>query len=241
MRTLRALSLLVVASLALAACATPATPEVMMDKPTEVMMDKPTEVMMEKTPEAMMATPEATHDAMMDNTPEAMMDSTATPEAMMEVTPEAMMMPGWFSAALTNVNTGEAFTLADLHGKVVLVETMAVWCSKCLQQQKNVKALHAALGQRDDFVSVGLAIDPNEDSALVKDYIAQQGFDWTYAVAPAEVAREIAQLYGDNFLNPPSTPMLIIDRHGEAHPLPFGIKSAEELQKALEPFLSEGM
>ena len=233
MQTIRVVSTLVVLSLVLAACAAPATPEAMADKPTEVMMEKTPEAMMSTaTPEAMMEkTPEATHDAMMANTPEAMMDKT----------PEAMMMPGWFSAALTNVNTGEAFTIADLHGKVVLVETMAVWCSKCRQQQNNVKALHGALGQRDDFVSVGLAIDPNEDAALVKDYIAQQGFDWTYAVASAEVEREIAQLYGDNFLNPPSTPMLIIDRHGEAHPLPFGIKSAEELQKALEPFLNEGM
>jgi hypothetical protein len=31
--------------------------------------------------------------------------------------------------------------------------------------------------------------------------------------------------------------MLIIDRDGEAHPLPFGIKSAADLQAALEPFL----
>jgi hypothetical protein len=35
--------------------------------------------------------------------------------------------------------------------------------------------------------------------------------------------------------------MLIIDRHGEAHLLPFGIKDAAELMKALEPFLSEEM
>ena len=56
-----------------------------------------------------------------------------------------------------------------------------------------------------------------------------------------EVSREIAQLYGDLFLNPPSTPMLIVDRKGGAHPLPFGIKSAESLQEALAPFLNEGM
>ncbi|MCK7526838.1 MAG: hypothetical protein MZV64_59190 [Ignavibacteriales bacterium] len=37
---------------------------------------------------------------------------------------------------------------------------------------------------------------------------------------PADVSREIASLYGDQFLNPPSTPMLIIDRKGVAHPLP---------------------
>ena len=65
-------------------------------------------------------------------------------------------------------------------------------------------------------------------------------FDWVYAVAPPEVSRELGQLYGDQFLNPPATPMLIIDQHGEVHPLPFGIKSAGDLQEALEPFLNLG-
>jgi hypothetical protein len=55
------------------------------------------------------------------------------------------------------------------------------------------------------------------------------------------VAREIATLYGDQFINPPSAPMLVIDRQGKAHPLPFGVKDAAALQAALEPFLAEGM
>jgi hypothetical protein len=35
--------------------------------------------------------------------------------------------------------------------------------------------------------------------------------------------------------------MLVIDRKGEVHPMPFGIKSAEDLQKFIDPFLAEGM
>jgi hypothetical protein len=34
--------------------------------------------------------------------------------------------------------------------------------------------------------------------------------------------------------------MLIIDRQGEAHTLPFGIKSSFDLAEALAPFLDEG-
>jgi hypothetical protein len=93
------------------------------------------------------------------------------------------------------------------------------------------------LGQRNDYVSLSLDIDPNENAADLKAYTAKNGFDWQYAVAPAAVAREIGQLYGDQFLNPPSTPVLIIDRQGEAHPLPFGVKSAQTLQDALSPYL----
>jgi hypothetical protein len=60
-------------------------------------------------------------------------------------------------------------------------------------------------------------------------------------VISAEIGRELGMLYGNQFLNPPSTPMLIIDSNGEAHPLPFGIKSAEKLLEALQPFLDDSM
>jgi hypothetical protein len=33
--------------------------------------------------------------------------------------------------------------------------------------------------------------------------------------------------------------MLIIDRQGKVHPLPFGVKSAADLQAALQPFLDQ--
>lgn len=187
-----------------------------------------------------------TPEAMMESTPDAMMhDETPTADAMMpKETPsaEAMMeSPAWFSMALTNVHTGETFTIQDLKGKVILVETMAVWCSSCLKQQTQVKALHGQIGDRDDFVSIGLDIDSNEDAAKLKGFVDAQEFDWLYAVSPADVSREIAALYGDQFLNPPSTPMLLIDRHGGVHPLPFGIKSADELLQFIQPFLDEGM
>lgn len=183
-------------------------------------------------------------DAMEKPTEEAMMPhDTPTAEVMMEKPTEGAMMasPAWYGVALTNVQTGEAFTINDFKGKVVLVETMAIWCSNCKKQQGQVKALHELLGMREDLVSLGLAIDPNENGDALKSYIDSNGFDWYYAVSSADVSREIAALYGDQFLNPPSTPMLIIDRKGVAHPLPFGIKSADDLLKALQPFLDEAM
>jgi cytochrome oxidase Cu insertion factor (SCO1/SenC/PrrC family) len=193
------------------------------------------------TPDAMMedqhATPRAepTQDAMMPH-------DASTPDAMAAPTEGAMMdAPTWFGVALTDARTGQTFSINDLKGKVVLVETMAIWCTNCLQQQGQVKALHTQLGARDDFVSIGLDIDPNENTEALKSYVENKGFDWLYAVPPKDVSREIASLYGDQFLNPPSTPIVVIDRHGEAHPLPFGIKSVDDLMKAIQPFLDESM
>jgi thiol-disulfide isomerase/thioredoxin len=220
------------------ACSGAATPI------ADSMMDKAT-----PTIDAMMSQETPTADAMMEketSTPDAMMPhETPTADTMMEKeTPvaDAMMeVPAWYSASLTDVSTGQAFTINDFKGKVVLVETMAIWCPSCLKQQGQVKALRDLLGQRGDFVIIGLDIDPNEDSASLKSYVEGNGFNWLYAVAKTEVALDISKHYGDQFLNPPSTPILVIDRHGEAHTMPFGIKSADELMKFIQPFLDGPM
>lgn len=216
------LSLILLASLLLSACgASSSTPNAMMDESA--------------TPDAMMKE-SATLDAMMHNTPtaDAMMHETPTADSMKE-------SPAWFSAALTDARSGNAFTIDDLKGKVVLVELMAVWCSTCKQQQDEMKALHEQMGMPDDLVTVSLDIDPNENLDTVKAYLNTTGFDWMYAVAPADAAREIASLYGDQFLNPPSAPMLIVDRDGVTHPLPFGIKTADDLMQSVNMYLKEGM
>lgn len=209
-----------------------ATYEAMMEKPTEEMMATPTEDMMmhdTATPDTMMEHP--TEEMMATPTEDMMMHGTATPEAMMEP-------PAWFQASLTNVNDGSSFTIDDFAGKVVLVETMAVWCPTCKRQQDQISILHREMGMNPDVITISLDIDPNEDAAMLQSYASDNGFDWIYAVAPKDVGREIGNLYGDQFLNPPSTPMLIIDQHGEAHPLPFGVKSADDLMNAIEPYLN---
>jgi hypothetical protein len=169
-------------------------------------------------------------DEMMDTPEENVADESAGEIALSEA-------PDWFKASLTDLHSGDPFTIDALAGKVILVETLAQWCSNCLRQQQQVLELHNQLGQRDDFISLGLDIDPNENAETLKAYVERNGFTWTYAVSPPEVSREISRLYGDQFLNPPSTPMLIIDRQGEVHLMPFGIKSAADLMSALEPFL----
>lgn len=212
----------------LGACA-PSAGEVMADKPaaTAARMDEGT-----PTLDPMMDQPTPTGEAMMDK-------ATPTGEAMIEE--GAMAMPGFFSVALTDVASGTTFRLAEFKGKVILLEPFAQWCSNCLGQQREVARLHALLGPRDDFVSVGLDIDPNEDAAMLRAYLERYAFDWLYAVAPAEVAGEIGRVYGSQYLNPPSTPMFVIDRHGEVHPLDFGKKTAEDLLEALGPYLAEAM
>jgi len=238
----------------LTACAPAvATPEAVMEETTDEMMDDSTDDMMDDSSDDMMddssddMMDDSTDDMMDDSTDDMMDDSSddmmddSTDDMMDDSSDDMMEETAWFGTTFTNVSTGEKFTINDFKGKVVLVENLAMWCSNCKKQQEQVKLLHELLGMNEDLVSIGLDIDTNENAADLKTYVANNGFDWIYTVASEEVTREIANLYGAQFLNPPSTPILIIDRKGETHPLPFGIKSAEELKDFIEPFLSENM
>jgi len=168
---------------------------------------------------------------------EVVIDQEPQPVVAEESAPADPQYPNWYTTSLVDVNTGESFSIQENIGKVYLVETLATWCSNCLQQQQEVKSFHELLGERDDFESLGVNIDPNEDVNLLTGYVQKNGFDWKYVVASNEMIDEISSLYGPQFLNPPSTPMLIIDKQGNAHPLKFGIKSAQELLEAVEPYL----
>jgi cytochrome oxidase Cu insertion factor (SCO1/SenC/PrrC family) len=153
-----------------------------------------------------------------------------------EAAPE---LPEWFDMELVDVQTGETFTMNDYAGKVVLLETMAIWCPNCIVQSNEVRNLHELLGNPDDLVSVSLDVDINEDAAALKEYAAGYGFDWHFAIAPLELARALGNLYTAQYLNPPLAPMLIIDRQGNVHHLDFGLKEAETLQQIVEPYLAE--
>ena len=138
---------------------------------------------------------------------------------------------------MTDVRTGQSFTINDFAGKVVLLETMAVWCPTCRKQEDEVLRLHELLGHPDDLVSVSLDVSMEEDLPMLKDYAQTLGYDWNIAVAPLLVARALGNLYSAEYLNPPASPMLVIDRDGQVLGLPYGVKTAESLQGVVAPLL----
>lgn len=146
-------------------------------------------------------------------------------------------VPDWFNAKLTDATTGDVFTMNDYAGKVVLLETMATWCPTCILQAAYVYRLHEQLGHPEDLISISLDTDLKEDAGILKEFVAQYGFDWYFAIAPLEVDRALGNLYNAEYLNPPLAPMLIIDRQGDVHQLPYGLKDTETLRKLVEPFL----
>ena len=156
-----------------------------------------------------------------------------------EPTAASIVKPEWFHMELTDVQTGESFSMNDYAGKVVLLETMAIWCPSCVIQQTQVKKLREAVGNPEDLISVTLDVDSHEDGAALKEYASSYRFTWHFAVAPLLMERALGNLYSAEYLNPPLSPMLIIDRAGNVHQLDYGIKDAETLQKIVEPYLTK--
>ena len=175
-------------------------------------------------------------------TPTAALPPTAAPATPSRPPPSAGVSPAsvaptvtppvidaaWAQAELTDVATGESFRIADLAGKAVIVETMAIWCTNCLAQQGDV---YRALGDLDsDRVAyVLLDVDPNETAPALAEYRTRNGFTGTYAIAGRETARALADEYGDQVLNPPSTPMILIGTDGRITLTDFGHKSSETI------------
>jgi thiol-disulfide isomerase/thioredoxin len=159
--------------------------------------------------------------------PIAPTDSSGTP-AVSPGSPAVSLTQPWATATLTDVGTGEAFRIADLGGKVVIVEMIAIWCSNCRAQQGDVQLALARL-PADKVVYVVLDVDPNEDAASLAEYRVANGFEGRYAIAGPDVARALAADFGDQVLNPPSTPIVIIGADGTVTPTDYGHKSADEI------------
>lgn len=136
----------------------------------------------------------------------------------------------WATAQLTDVTTGTPFTIADhvAAGKVVFVETMAIWCSNCLAQQRDAVTALDRL-DRSKIVWVGLDVDPSERAQDLAAYSSQHGFDFVYAIAGRDVSRDLAAEFGDQILSPPSTPIVVIAPDGRVTLTRFGHKSVDDI------------
>ena len=101
---------------------------------------------------------------------------------------------------------GEAMSLADFRGKVVLLNIWATWCAPCRREMPTLERLEAELGGAD-FEVVALSIDRN-GLPVVKEFYEELGLQelGMYVDASAKASRELSAL------GVPTT--LLIDREG---------------------------
>ncbi len=159
-----------------------------------------------------------------------------TPEPTTAIAPSASNVPSATASPvivdpllayeLVDVRSGEVFTLGELAAEgPVLLESMAIWCTTCLHQQRQVVEAH----ELAEFHSVGIDVDPNERPEDLADYAEREGFDWRFAMADAGLIDLLADRFGFAVSNPPSTPTFVVSTDG-IRALEFGrVRSAQEL------------
>jgi len=149
-----------------------------------------------------------------------------------EPTPEPIAADNWRDWELVDINTGNSFKVSDFKGTPILLESFAVWCPTCTSQQREIRKLHAELG--DSFVSISLDTDPFEDEQRVKDHLDKQGFDWRYAISPQPLTTMLIDEFGLKFVNAPQAPIVLVCEDQTARMLDSGLKRVAELKAEIE-------
>ena len=133
----------------------------------------------------------------------------------------------WRDIQLTDVTTGEAFKISDFKGKPILLESFAVWCPTCLQQQRQIKRLSE---EGDTSIHISLDTDPNEDEIIVREHAQKNGFEWRFAVSPVDLTKSLIDEFGVGVVNAPRAPVVLICEDQSARLLKGGVKSPSELK-----------
>ena len=139
----------------------------------------------------------------------------------------------WKEIELTDVATGNTFKVSDFKGSPVLMESFAVWCPTCGEQQRRIKEM-VSKGEGEHIIHISLDTDPNEDEAAVLEHVERNGFDWYYAVSPIELTNALISEYGLGVVNAPSVPMILVCEDGRTRYLKSGLKTSAELLSEVE-------
>lgn len=142
------------------------------------------------------------------NAPQVDMKVNGKPAQPVENNVAPVMLPA--SALETSLKTidGKAFKLAELKGKVLVIDLWATWCGPCRSEVPELVQMQTDYGPRG-FEVVGLDIDPGSDTpGDVKDFIKEFKINYKVAFADRELA--VSLMRGGNI--PQS---LVVGRDGK--------------------------
>ena len=123
---------------------------------------------------------------------------------------------------------GKSQALAQWHGKVLVVNFWATWCSPCLEEIPQFVRMQEKLGNQG-LQFVGIAVD---NVAKVREFSAK--YRMNYPVLIGEIdAIELARVAGNEFGGLPFT--VVMDRQGRLIGTELGGLNEEKLTALIKP------
>ena len=113
--------------------------------------------------------------------------------------------------------------LANMRGKVVLLDFWATWCGPCLKELPNVLATYKKFHDKG-FEIIGISLDENKDSLI--SFVKARGMTWPQYF---DEKKQLSQRLG--IVGIPT--MWLIDKQG----LVVNLNAREDLQGSVEKLL----
>ncbi len=123
---------------------------------------------------------------------------------------------------------GGTIKLADLRGKVVLLDFWATWCKPCVAQLPEVQQLYEAFKADDKFAMIGMSLDWDIEKA--RSFLAQRQLKWPQVSLGDMDTSPIVKQYGVGSI--PTT--VLIDPEGKIIAMGVTIEQfKEQIRSAL--------
>ena len=113
---------------------------------------------------------------------------------------------------------GDAITLSDLEGQVVVLDFWATWCRPCVRSMPHLQELYERYAEQEVVV---LAINVAQERDEVAEFIAETGYTFTVLLDSDSGVTDDYRVQGI-----PHT--VVVDREGEVHSV-FGIGDVEDM------------
>lgn len=139
-----------------------------------------------------------------------------------------------FDFSVTDIE-GSEIKLADLKGKVVIVDIWGTWCPPCREEVPSFIKLQEAYGDKGlQIVGLNYEQAPDDATALemVKDYVEGNGVNYPCALGSEEIRAQVPDFRGF-----PTT--ILIDREGKVRLKLEGLHGYLFLEAIVETLLSD--
>ena len=136
-----------------------------------------------------------------------------------------------FAATLADFD-GKPVPLAELRGKLAVLNFWATWCGPCRTEIPHLIEGQEKYGPRG-VVFMGAAVEDNADS--VRDFGKSYGINYPVAMAGKDQGIALLRALGNNIAGLPFT--IVLDRQGNIVAAKRGIMTPARLQQILDPLL----